>query len=214
MLKPILKAVLLTGLFTALSATAADESAAKLDMEKAKQTASTLCVACHNADGNSTIAQNPKLASQHPEYLYKQLHDFKSWNGKPAERVNPVMAGMVAALDEADMRALAAYFSEQKLTLDEAKDRANVVQGQHIWRAGIAAKGVPACAGCHGPAGAGLPAQYPRVQGQHFDYTEAQLKAFRANERANDPNSMMRAIALRMTDVEINAVASYIQGLR
>jgi len=215
MLKPTFKAVLFAGLFASLSAIAADEpAAAKLDMEKAKQTANTVCVACHMADGNSTIAQNPKLAGQHAEYIYKQLHDFKSWNGKPSERNNPVMSGMAAPFEEADMRALAAYFESQKLTLGESKDRKTVEQGQKIWRGGIAAKGVPACAGCHGPAGAGLPALFPALHGQHTEYTEAQLKAFRDGGRTNDPNAMMRTIALKLTDAEIKAVADYIQGLR
>ncbi len=215
MLKPTIKAVLITGLFASLSAFAAEEPvAAKLDMGKAKQTASTLCVACHNADGNSAIAQNPKLAGQGAQYIYKQLHDFKSWNGKPAERANAVMGGMVASLEEADMHALAAYFSSQKLTLGEAKDRKTIEQGQKIWRGGINAKGVPACAGCHGPTGAGLPAMFPRLQAQHTEYTEAQLKAFRDGGRENDTGAMMRAIALKMTDAEIRAVAGYIQGLR
>ncbi len=215
MLKPTFKAVLAAGMFASLSVFAADgPAAAKLDMEKAKQTATTVCVACHGADGNSSIAQNPKLASQHPEYLYKQMHDFKSWNDKPAERNNAVMGGMVMMLEDADMRALAVYFASQKLALGESKDRQTVEAGQKIWRAGIAAKGVPACAGCHGPAGAGLPAQFPRLNGQHTEYTEVQLKAFRDGGRVNDPSAMMREIALKMTDAEIKAVADYVQGLR
>ncbi|MCX9155020.1 cytochrome c4 [Niveibacterium sp. 24ML] len=213
MLKPTIRHVLILSMLAATQAFAAD-AAAKPDLAKAKQTAETVCVACHSADGNSTIPQNPKLAGQHKEYLYKQLRNFKSWDGKPAERPNAVMGGMVAALEDADMKALAEYFASQKLTLGEAKNRKTVEAGQKIWRAGIASKGVPACAGCHGPAGAGLPSQYPALRGQHFDYTEAQLKAFRAEERANDPNKMMRSIALKMTDAEIKAVSDYISGLR
>jgi cytochrome c553 len=213
MLKPTIRHVLILSLLAATQAFAAD-AAAKPDLAKAKQTVETVCVACHGADGNSAIPQNPKLAGQHKEYLYKQLRNFKSWDGKPAERANPVMAGMVATLEDADMKALAEYFSSQKLTLGEAKDRKSVEAGQKIWRGGIASKGVPACAGCHGPAGAGLPAQYPALRGQHAEYSETQLKAFRAEERANDPNKMMRTIALKMTDVEIKAVADYIAGLR
>ncbi len=213
MLKPILRHALILSLLAATQAFAAD-AAAKPDLAKAKQTVETVCAACHGADGNSTIPQNPKLAGQHWEYLYKQLRNFKSWDGKPAERANAVMAGMAAPLEDADMKALAMYFAGQKLAFGEAKDRKSVEAGQKIWRGGIAAKGVPACAGCHGPAGAGLPVQYPALHGQHAEYTEAQLKAFRAGERANDPNKMMRTIALKLTDAEIKAVSDYIAGLR
>ncbi|WP_341675792.1 c-type cytochrome [Niveibacterium sp. SC-1] len=200
--------------FAAEGAAKADAKSAPLDMAKAKQTAETVCAACHTADGNSAIAANPKLAGQHPEYLYKQLHDFKAWNGKPAERVNPVMGGMAAPLEEADMKALAAYFAQQKPKLAAVRDRKTAEQGQQIWRAGIAAKGVPACAACHGPAGAGLPVQYPRLQAQHGDYVEAQLKLFRGKGRTNDASGMMQTIALKMTDEEIKAVSDYVQGLR
>jgi len=214
MFKPTFRHLLVMGLLACTqTAFAADAPATKLDLAKAKQTAETVCVACHGADGNSIIPQNPKLAGQVPEYIYKQLHNFKSWDGKPAERSNPVMSGMAAPLEDADMKALAAYFASQQPKPGEAKDRKSVELGQKIWRGGIAAKGVPACAGCHGPAGAGLPAQFPRLAGQHEEYTEAQLKAFRAEERANDPNKMMRTIALKLTDVEMKAVADYIAGL-
>lgn len=184
------------------------------DLAKAKQTAETICVGCHGADGNSPIPVNPKLAGQHADYLFKQLKNFKGWNGKPAERENPIMGGMVAALEEADMKALAAHFSSQTLQPDSAKNPDLAKLGQNIWRAGIPAKGVPACAGCHGPAGAGLPAQFPRLAGQYADYTEAQLKAFRDGARKNDPAQMMQTIALKMTDPEMKAVADYAAGLR
>ena len=184
------------------------------DLAKAKQTAETLCVGCHGADGNSPIPVNPKLAGQHSDYLFKQLKNFKGWNGKPAERENPIMGGMVAALEEADMKALAAHFSSQTLQPDSAKNPDLAKLGQNIWRAGLPAKGVPACAGCHGPAGAGLPAQFPRLAGQYADYTEAQLKAFRDGVRKNDPAQMMQTIALKMTDPEMKAVADYAAGLR
>lgn len=184
------------------------------DLAKAKQTAETLCAGCHGADGNSQIPVNPKLAGQHTDYLFKQLKNFKGWNGKPAERENPIMGGMVAALEEADMKALAIHFSSQTQQPDAAKNPELAKLGQNIWRAGIPAKGVPACAGCHGPAGAGLPAQYPRLGGQFADYTEAQLKAFRDGVRKNDPAQMMQTIALKMTDPEMKAVADYAAGLR
>lgn len=201
------------GLVAWVPASFATTPVAKLDLEKAKQTVTQVCAACHTADGNSVIPQNPKLAGQHPEYLYKQLRNFKSWGGKPAERVNPVMLGMTAALEDADMRALAAYFSQQALKPGEAKERKSVELGRKLWRGGDATKGLPACAGCHGPAGAGLPVQFPRLQGQNTAYTEAQLKAFRTGERANDPNKMMQAVASRLSDQEIKAVADYIAGL-
>ena len=195
---------------------AANEAAAPAapDLAKAKQTAEQVCAACHGADGNSIITVNPALAGQHPEYLYKQLTNFKSQNGKPAERANPVMGGMAAPLSDADMKGLALYFSQQKFKPDTAKDKTQMELGQKIWRAGDAKRGLPACAGCHGPAGAGIPAQYPRLSGQHADYTIAQLHNFRDKLRANDANGVMRDVALRMTEPEIKAVAEYAAGLR
>lgn len=201
--------------FAAGVAVAAEPAAAgKPDLTKARATATQVCAACHGADGNSPVPTNPKLAAQHPEYLFKQLRNFKAAEGKPAERANPVMGGMVAALSEDDMKGLAAYFASQKLTPASAKNKDTVELGQKIFRAGDSTKGLPACAGCHGPAGAGLPAQYPRLAGQYAEYTEAQLKSFRAGERANDPNKMMRMIAIKMTDADIKAVSDYIAGLR
>ncbi|WP_374244414.1 cytochrome c [Zoogloea sp.] len=193
---------------------AQDKAAAQPDLAKAKQTAEQVCGACHGADGNSQIPANPKLAGQHAEYLFKQLTNFKSEGGKPAERANAVMGGMVAALSADDMKGLAAHFAGQKLKPEAAKDKSSIELGQRLWRAGDLKRGIPACAACHGPAGAGLPAQYPRLAGQFADYTEAQLKAFRAGERANDPAKMMRTIAVKMTDPEIKAVADYAAGLR
>lgn len=184
------------------------------DLAKAKQTAETVCAACHSADGNSLLPANPKLAGQHADYLYKQLHDFKGWNGKKAVRDNPIMSAMVAGLEEADMKGLAQHFSTGKLQPEAAKSLTTIELGQQIWRGGIPSKGVPACAACHGPAGAGLPALYPRLAGQFAEYTETQLKAFRDGVRANDPSRMMQMIAIKMTDPEIKAVADYAAGLR
>ena len=184
------------------------------DLDKAKQTAETLCAACHMADGNSQLAANPKIAGQHEDYLFKQLREFKGWNGNPPVRENAIMGGMVAGLEEADMRALAKYFSSFELQPEPAKNLETIELGQQIWRAGIASKGVPACAGCHGPAGAGVPAQYPRLAGQYAEYTDLQLKNFRSEERSNDPEKMMRAIADKLSDKQIKALADYVAGLR
>ncbi len=184
------------------------------DLDKAKQVVDSICAACHGPDGNSPLAANPKLAGQIPEYLYKQLREYKSWDGNPAVRTNAVMNAMVAGLDDATMRALAAYFAAQELKPETAQNLETIELGRDIWRGGIAAKGVPACAACHGPAGSGMPAQYPRIAGQFADYTFDQLKQFRDGVRDNDPNQMMRMIALKMTDAEMKAVSDYAAGLR
>ena len=207
----IKRSVLLTLLLAAGGLQAQDKAP---DLAAAKQTAETICAACHNADGNSALPANPKIAGQHADYLYKQLHDFKGWNGNKPARDNAVMTAMVAGLEEADMKALAQHFASFELQPAAAKNVDTVALGQSIWRAGIPAKGVPACAACHGPAGAGMPAQFPRLAGQFAEYTEAQMKAFRDGVRANDPAQMMRMIALKMTDPEIKAVADYAAGLR
>ena len=195
------------------AAAAAAEPPFKGDAAKAQTMVNQVCAACHAADGNSQIAVNPKLAGQIPEYLYKQLTNFKAAAGKKAERENPVMAGMVAGLSPEDMRNLAAYFSGQAAKPGAAKSKDLVALGQKIYRGGIASKGVAACASCHGPNGAGMPAQYPRLSGQHVEYVEVQLKAFRSGERANDPGSM-RGVAEKLSDREIQGVSDYIAGLR
>jgi cytochrome c553 len=201
-------------LATSFMSHAAEQAKGKADPAKGKVIAETVCVACHGADGNSPTSANPNLAGQGKEYLYKQLVNFKAADGKPAARNNAIMAGMVAALSDEDMRNLAAWFSSQKLKPAVAKDETKIALGQKIWRQGDFKKGVPACAGCHGPAGAGLPAQYPRLAGQYAEYTEAQLKAFRNDERSNDPEKMMRIVAAKMSDAEMKAVAEYAAGLR
>jgi cytochrome c553 len=184
------------------------------DTAKAQSIAAQVCAACHAADGNSTAPANPKIAGQIPEYLHKQLLDFKAQGGKKPARESPIMMGMVANLSEADMKGLAAFYAGQKLKPSAASDKNLVAAGQRLWRGGNAASGVPACAGCHGLAGAGMPAQYPRIAGQYADYLAAQLKAFKEGGRANDPNGMMRGVAARLTDREIRAVAEYAAGLR
>jgi cytochrome c553 len=193
----------------AFSASAAETPAAVASAEKntVAQITSTVCAACHNADGNSVITLNPKLAGQHPEYLVKQLTEFKS-----GKRANAVMSGMAAMLSDEDMKGVAVYFSNQNLVLGKAKTNGVGSLGEKIYRGGIASTNVPACAACHGANGAGIPKQFPRLGGQHSDYTLAQLRTFRTGERANAP--MMMAIATKMTDSEMAAVADYIQGLR
>jgi cytochrome c553 len=205
--------VALAAMLAALAAVAA-EPPFKGDAAKGQAISSQSCAACHGADGNSQLAVNPKLAGQIPEYLHKQLANFKAVAGKKAERDNPLMAGMAANLSAEDMRNLAAYYAAQAAKPGTAKSRDLVALGQKIYRGGIAGKGVPACASCHGPSGAGMPAQYPRLAGQHAEYTEAQLKAFRVGERANDPNNAMRGTAGKLSDREIQGVSDYIAGLR
>ena len=182
--------------------------------DKAQGIAAQVCAACHAPDGNGTASANPKIAGQFPEYLHKQLADFKPRAGNKPARESAIMGGMVANLSEADMKGLAAYYAGQALKPAAAADKDLATLGQKIWRGGNAATGVAACAGCHGPAGAGMPAQYPRLAGQFAEYTAAQLKLFREGARANDPNGMMRGVAARMSEREIRAVAEYAAGLR
>ena len=193
---------------------ASEQAHAKADPAKGKVIAETVCVACHGADGNSPASANPNLAGQIEDYLYKQLKNFKPVGDKPPVRNNAIMVGMAAPLSDEDMKNVAAWFASQKQKPAAAKDEKQIAVGQKLWRQGDFKKGVPACAGCHGPAGAGMPAQYPRLAGQFPEYTEAQLKAFRVDERANDPEKMMRMIAAKLSDAEIKAVSEYAAGLR
>ena len=176
--------------------------------KEAGKTKSAVCAGCHGADGNSAVAMYPKLAGQNEGYLLKQLKEFKS-----KARDNAIMAGQVAALSDQDMEDLAAYFSSQKVKPGSADEKL-VKAGEKLYRAGDAAAGISACIGCHGPTGAGNPmAKFPSLSGQQSEYVVAQLKAFRSGTRTNDAGKMMRNITERMTDAEIQAVASYIQGL-
>lgn len=206
MIRTMALAALLVAGFTV---NAAEQAKPKADPAKGKVVAETICVACHGVDGNSLSSANPHLAGQVPDYIYKQLQNFKS-----GARNNAIMMGMVATLSDDDMRNVAAWYAQQEAKPAPATNEALIARGQHLWRAGDASKGVPACAACHGPAGKGLPAQYPRLSGQFPEYTEAQLKAFRAEERANDPERMMRDIAAKLSDADIKAVAEYAVGLR
>ena len=204
-------ALALTAVFAALVSAPvfANEAApapAKADIAKGEQIAAT-CGACHTHDGSRGIATNPILQGQHPDYIVKQLTEFKE-----GKRKNAVMNGMAAPLSPEDMKNVAAFYGSKKPVPGAAKNKDTLALGEKIWRGGIADKQVPACAGCHGPAGAGIPAQYPRLGGQHTEYLEAQMNAFRSGERAN--SAQMMAIAAKMSDKEIKAVTDYATGLR
>ena len=175
---------------------------------KAVEAKTAVCMACHGPAGNSLVPTWPKLAGQHPEYIYKQLMDFKS-----TARVNESMSPQVLTLNEQDFADLAAYYAAQTQT-GGTTDQSAVELGGRIFRGGNAETGVPACTGCHGPAGAGLGlAKFPRLSGQHATYVESTLKLYRDSTRANDPNGMMRGVTARMTDAEIAAVSQFVQGL-
>jgi cytochrome c553 len=165
------------------------------------------CASCHGANGNSTITTNPRLAGQIEAYTHKQLVDFTS-----ADRNNPVMSPFSKVLTDEEKRNIAAYLAVQKPKQDAARNKETVELGRKIYRGGIAAKGVAACASCHGATGAGIPAQYPRVAGQHQEYTVAQLEAFKSGARKNSPQ--MSALAGRMSTDEMKAVADYVAGLK
>jgi cytochrome c553 len=203
---------LVSFLMTALVAGSAlangpEAKVAKPDLVKGEASYTAVCAACHAADGNSTTPVNPKLSQQHPEYLVKQLHEFKS-----GKRANAVMSGMVAGLSDADMRNIAYWLASQKAKPGFAKDKDTVLLGERIYRGGLPDRQIAACAGCHSPNGAGIPAQYPRLSGQHADYTTAQLIAFRDGARKN--STQMTGVAAKMNDREIKAVSDYIAGLR
>jgi cytochrome c553 len=189
-------------------------TAAAQNAARGQRIAGQVCAACHAADGNSVAATNPKIAGQFAEYLQKQLGDFKAQPGKNPARASPIMTPMAANLSDDDIQSLAAYYAGQKLRPASAADKDLAALGQKIWRGGIAASNVPACAGCHGPAGAGIPAQFPRLAGQFAEYVAAQLKGFKDGARSNDANGIMRGVAARMTEREIQAVAQYAAGLR
>ncbi len=213
---PVVKSVFAALLaVSSLTVGAAEQKAVKADPAKGEaiyangDAARNLaaCAACHGAAGNSTIVQNPKLASQHESYLYKQLMDFRT-----PQRNNPIMTPIAKTLTEEDMRNIAAYLDKQQQKPGAARNKDTVELGKKIYRAGIAEKNVPACAGCHSPNGAGIPAQFARLAGQHQDYTAAQLINFRTGARNN--SAQMTTIAKRLSDEEIKAVSDYIAGLK
>ena len=189
------------------SANASEAAPAKPDTAKGEASYTAVCAACHGADGNSGTPTFPKLAQQHPQYLIKQLQEFKS-----GKRDNAVMKGFASALSEDDMRNIAHWLGSKAAKPGFAKNKELVALGERIYRGGIADRQVAACAGCHGPSGAGIPAQYPRVGGQHADYAAAQLTAFRGGVRNN--SAQMSQIAAKLNDREIQALADYVAGLR
>ena len=186
---------------------AAPAKAVKPDLVKGEAKYAAVCVACHGADGNSGTPAYPKLAQQHPEYLVKQLQEYKV-----AKRKNAIMQGIAATLTDEDMKNIAYWATSKKAKPGFAKEKELVTLGERIYRGGISDRQVPACAGCHNPTGAGIPSQYPRLSGQHSDYTAGQLTAFRDGVRAN--SLQMTQVAAKLNDREIRAVADYIGGLR
>jgi cytochrome c553 len=204
----MLRLLALSALYLVVGTAAAQNAA------RGQRIAGQVCAACHAADGNSVAATYPKIAGQFAEYLQKQLGDFKAQPGKKPARESAIMAPMAANLSDDDIQSLAAYYAGQKLRPASAADKDLAALGQRIWRGGIAASTVPACGGCHGPAGAGIPAQYPRLAGQFAEYVAAQLKGFKDGARSNDANGIMRGVTARMTEREIQAVAQYAAGLR
>jgi cytochrome c553 len=179
----------------------------KPDLARGEAIASGVCMACHTTDGSRGSAANPILQGQHPEYLVKQLAEFKA-----GQRSNPIMKGIASTLSPEDMKNVAAFYATKQAKPGFAKDKDTVALGEKIWRGGIADRSVPACSGCHSPDGAGIPSQYPRLAGQQADYAEAQLVAFRGGARAN--SAPMVGIAQKLNDREIKAVADYLAGLR
>jgi cytochrome c553 len=190
-----------------MSAQAAEGPASAPDPAKGATISTAVCAACHTNDGSRGSAANPIIQGQHPDYLVKQLAEFKA-----GKRDNPVMRAMAAPLSEADMKNVAAFYASKQPKPGFAKNKELVALGEKIYRGGVGERNVPACAGCHGPSGAGIPAQYPRLAGQHADYVQAQLVAFRSGTRRNNP--AMSAIAAKLNDREVQALADYVAGLR
>ena len=182
---------------------------------EAGKAASAVCAACHGVDGNSAIPMNPKIAGQHEKYLLKQLQEFKlaSQTGGQEGRNNAVMNGFASALSDQQMKDLAAYFSSQEGT-DGATPEQYIEAGEALYRGGDESRGIAACSACHGPTGNGSSLSgFPDISGQHVEYTTTQLKAFRSGMRNNDMNGMMRDIAMKLTDEDIEILANYLAGL-
>jgi cytochrome c553 len=217
-LSPLLALLLVAPAASSFAATHAEGAAAPVDAVPAKVVAkpdlvkgeasfTAVCAACHGADGNSGTPANPKLSQQHPEYLVKQLQEYKS-----GKRKNAIMQGMAAALSEEDMKNIAYWATAKKAKPGFAKEKDLVALGEKIYRGGVADRQIPACAGCHSPSGAGIPSQYPRLSGQHAEYTATQLTSFRDGVRQN--SLQMNQVAAKLNDREIRALADYVAGLR
>lgn len=204
-------------LFVLLAAAVATPLALAQGDPEAGEEKAQVCAACHGPDGNSPSDQYPSLAGQGVPYAVKQLQEFKS-----GDRENAIMQGQAAGLSEQDMQNLAAFYAKQNIEIGQAKQDL-VEKGERLYRGGDVDKGIPACAGCHGPAGQGIEAAaFPALAGQHPAYTESQLKAFRAegredigdmDKRANDPQGMMRDLTAKMSDAQIQAVSNFVAGL-
>ena len=210
-----MKCLLLWAVAIGLPVIASAQTPAKPDLGKAQQIVSQVCAACHGVDGTSPTSANPSIAGMPADYITAQLAHFKT-----GIRPSPIMQGFAAPLSEADMVSLGAFFASHKPRPQGAKDAALARAGQRLWRSGDPANGIPACSACHGPTGAGIAKNFPRIGGQWADYTVAQLKAFRAGERGNDAagkdqnGTIMAGVARGMTDAQMKAVAEYAQGLR
>ena len=187
--------------------TAVAAKVTKPDLVKGEASFTAVCASCHGVDGNSGTPANPKLAQQHPEYLVKQLQEFKS-----GKRKNAIMQGFAATLSEDDMKNIAYWATSKKAKVGFAKDKELVALGERIYRGGVQDRQIAACAGCHSPTGAGIPSQYPRLAGQHAEYVSAQLTSFRDGTRKN--NLPMNQVAAKLNDREIRALADYVAGLR
>lgn len=207
-----LTACALTAAWLVGQGAAAQQKTPPGDPAKGQQIATQVCAACHAADGNSTVATYPRLAGQSAEYLIKQLTDLAKPAGDKNGRENPVMSAIAMTLSEDDRRNVGAWFSSQTPRASLAREKDSAEVGERIYRTGIPEKSVPACAGCHGPTGAGLPVLYPRIGGQFSEYLVAELKAFRDGTRRN--NVPMEQIASRVSDSEMSAVADFAAGLR
>jgi cytochrome c553 len=186
---------------------AAPAKVSKPDLVKGEASFNAVCVSCHGVDGNSGTPANPKLAQQHPEYLVKQLQEFKS-----GKRKNAIMQGFASTLSDDDMKNIAYWAASKKAKAGFAKDKELVALGERIYRGGVSDRQIAACAGCHSPTGAGIPAQYPRLAGQHGEYVAAQLTSFRDGVRKNSLH--MNQVAAKLNDREIRALSDYIAGLR
>lgn len=192
---------------TVFSSFAEGTASAKPDLAKGEASFQAICAACHAADGNSLLPENPKLAQQHPEYVIKQLTEFKA-----VKRQNAIMNGMAAALSDDDMKNIAYWLAKQKAAPGAAADEALIAQGKRIYLGGVLDRNIPSCAGCHGPAAGGIPSQYPRLRGQYADYLKLQLTTFRSGERNN--NLQMSEVAAKLNDREIQAVSAYVASLQ